>query len=710
MKYKIICDKPHRLRLRFGKYIFTKEQCYGLSDMLLSLYGVTSATANSTNGSVLIEYNEKATKKQVLDFMDNLSLADVLDGEPTEEQKTILLENEFKKKVVLYLVKHTVRHFLLPSLPHKIYTCYRAIPFIKMGIIALANKKTNVEVLDATAIFAALITKQYKTASSTMFLLRLSDLLLEYSNMRAKNELAKSLKISVDKVWLVKDGVECEVPLESVQKNDVIRIRKGSLIPVDGNIVNGEALVNESTMTGEPLAVHKSTDGTVFAGTVIEDGEIDVEVLSTQNNSRIAKILELIDTGEKEKASIQSDAERLADNIVPVSFGLSLLTLLLTRNVMRALSVLMVDFSCAIKLTTPITIISALKESVNKDALIKGGKYLEVLSKVDTVVFDKTGTLTNAVPTVSKVIQIHKDYDEYGILKIAACLEEHFPHSVASSIVATAQEKNIEHPEDHGKVEYIVAHGIASSYNGKKTIIGSRHFIFEDEKIPYPEDMEELLKNTIGSDSAVYLAVDGELVGIICITDSPRDDAKQTIELLKQDGIKEIIMITGDSEGNAKHTCELLGITKYYAEILPDGKASIIESLKAEGKTILMIGDGINDTPALSVADVSLTMNGSSDIAREVADISVTSNDLTKIVTIRRLSIGLIKKIQKQYRFILAFNSTLIALGLFGVFSASTSALLHNASTICLSALSTKSILNKKDLPELMESNTNETT
>ena len=697
MKYKIICDKPHRLRVRFGKYILTREQCYGISNMLLSLPGVLSVTAKEVNGSVLIKYGNKSARNKVLEMLDNALLEELLDIELSQEYKNEVLETEFKKKVKLHVVKHLLRRFLLPALPHKIYTYYRAIPFIKEGVSSLLNNKMNVDVLDATAISAALLSKQYRTASSTMFLLRLSNLLLQYSNMRAKNALAKSLTISVDKVWLVKEGVEIETDLENVKKNDVIRIRKGSVIPIDGNVVSGDALVNESTMTGEPIAVHKTKGGIVFAGTVLEDGEIDVEVLGTQNDSRITKILELIDTGEKQKANIQGNAERLADDIVPVSFGLSVITLLLTKNIMRALAVLMVDFSCAIKLTTPITIISALKESVGQDALIKGGKYLEILANVDTVVFDKTGTLTKAVPKVSKIISTDDDYSENRVLKIAACLEEHFPHSVAASIVAAAKERNVIHPEKHGKVEYIVAHGIASSYDGARSIIGSHHFVFEDEKVPYPEEKSELLKEMIGNDSAVYLAVAGKLVGVICITDPPREDAKKTIKLLKEQGIKEIIMVTGDSESNAKHTCGPLGIDKYYAQVLPDGKAEIIQKLKSEGKTILMVGDGINDTPALSIADVSLTMNGCSDIAREVADIAILSDDLTKIVAIRHLSVGVIDKIKRQYSFIVAFNSTLIGLGICGVLGAQTASWLHNTSTMLLSLSSTKPVLEQKN-------------
>lgn len=696
MVYRIIYDKPHRLRIRIGKYILNEKQCYGLSGLLLSISGVTSVATNEINGSVLIEYEDLNARETVLKTINSLLLKEIPQQEPNDEQKAMKVENEFKRKLANHIVKHIIRSMVLPTVGHRLYTCYKAIGYIKMGVSSLGNQKLNVEVLDATAISAAILSKQYKTASSTMFLLKLSDLLLEYSNLRAKNALAKSLTITVDKVWLVQEGMELETSIDAIQIDDVIRIRKGSLIPMDGDIVSGEALINEATITGEPLSVYKTKGKTVFAGTVLEDGEIDIRVITLKNDSRVAKILNLIDTGEKEKANIQSRAERLADNIVPISFGLSILTLLLTQNIMRALSVLMVDFSCAIKLTTPITIISALKESVSHDILIKGGKYLEILSQVDTVVFDKTGTLTNAVPKVSKIISVNEAYNEDEVLRIAACLEEHFPHSVAAAIVATAKKKNLIHPENHGKVEYILAHGIASTFNGQRCIIGSYHFVFEDEKISCPLHVVEQLKHNIGSDSAVYLAVDGKLVGVICITDPPREDAKHMISLLKREGVKEVIMITGDSKGNAEYTCNLLGIHNYYAEVLPDEKASIIEKLKAEGRTVLMVGDGINDTPALSMADVSLTMNGSSDIAREVADISIMSDELTKIITVRQLAQGLMKKIQSQYRFILAFNSTLIALGILGGVSSGTSALLHNASTISISIFSTRPIITQK--------------
>ncbi len=709
MKYHIIYDKPSRLRVRFGKYILTKEQCYGLCDLLLNINCVEKVSANEINGSVLILYKKSDTRNLILKKLSSLSLSDIKNSEPNEEQRAVILERNIKKRLVKHCAFHFARSLFLAPYPHKIYTIARSVSYILNGFKALANKKLNVDVLDGTAISASLLSKNYKTASSTMFLLGLSDLLLEYSNLRAKHALVQSLAINVDKVWLVKDGAELEVHHSDIVVGDVIRIRKGSLIPMDGTVVAGDALINEATMTGEPIAVHKAEDSSVFAGTVIEDGEIDVKIRSLQNDSRIAKIIDLIDTGEKEKALVQGRAERLADDIVPVSFGLFFATLFLTGSITRALSVLMVDFSCAIKLTTPITIISALKESVNHEVLVKGGKYLEVLSKVDTVVFDKTGTLTNAVPKVSKIIPIDNAYSENDVLKIAACLEEHFPHSVASSIVKEAKERNIHHPEEHGKVEYIVAHGIASILDGKHSVIGSRHFVFEDENVPYPTDMEGFINEQIGSDSAVYLAVDNKLIGIICVNDPPRIDAKDTINLLRQEGIKDIFMITGDGESSAKHTCSLLGIDKYYASVLPDGKAEIIETLKAHGRTVLMVGDGINDTPALSASDVSLTLNGSSDIAREVADISVISSELTKIVEIRRLSTKLMQKIYIQYGLIVSFNTALIALGIFGVILANTSAWLHNASTIALTAASARPVMKNEDLI-LTEDNENETT
>lgn len=702
MNYQIVWDDDNRLRVRLGKYSFTKEQGYGISNRLLAMDGVASVQTNHVNGSVLVQYQGDDCKQAVLQQLTALRVDELVDGVPSDEEKRGQIESEFRHKLFKVCLGHAFRGSVLPLFVPKslcvAHVVWRARPFIYRGLHCLRHGKLSVEVLDATSIGASLCTGQHKTSSSIMFLLSLSELLLEYSNARAKNALAGSLAINIDRVWRVKDGVEVSIPTGELCVGDVIRVRAGSMIPVDGEVVEGEALINEAMMTGEPLSVHKHVDSTVFAGTVIEEGEICVLVRELSGQSRVAKILQLIDNGEQNKAEIQGNAEKLADKIVPVSFGLFLLTLLASRNVTRALSVLMVDFSCAIKLTTPLVIITALREATQNQILVKGGKYLELLSKVDTVVFDKTGTLTKAVPQISKIITVQDEYDEDAILTVAACLEEHFPHSVASAIVAHATEKGLTHPENHEKVEYIVAHGIASSYQNHRAIIGSKHFVFEDEGVPIDEALNQSLLEQIGSDSAVYLAIDHQLVGVICVNDPPRDDAKSTIALLREQGISEVIMITGDGEGVAKNICDELGIDRYFASVLPDGKVALIEQLKAEGKTVLMVGDGINDAPALSTADVSVTLKGSSDIAKEVSDIAIHSESLLDVVYARKLSSALMAKIAGNYQFIVGFNSALILLGMGGVISSGTSAWLHNVSTLSLAGISTRPTLKAKEV------------
>ncbi|MFI3312775.1 MAG: heavy metal translocating P-type ATPase [Eubacteriales bacterium] len=707
MKYEVICNQPGKLRLRFGKYIFSKEQGYGLSSLLLSCNGVLAAQINPVNGNVLIRYQAPQTGVELCAMLKAMKHCDLPTALPTEEQKNQELEQQFFEKVAMLCITHGLRQAIVPAGPRYAWVCFRAIKFLKLGLNSIIQGKMNVELLDATAIAASLCAGNFSTASSTMFLLKLSDLLLEYSNARAKNALSQSLSIHVKQVWKVVDGTEVSIPMSALSVGDVIRIRQGAMIPVDGSVVDGEAMVNEASMTGEPLAAHKKAEKTVFAGTLMEEGQLDVEVRAFGSQSRIAKIVEMIETGEHTKANIQSKAERMADGIVPISFGLFAATLGLTGNMARALSVLMVDFSCAIKLTTPITVISALKESAQDGVLVKGGKYLELLSKVDTVVFDKTGTLTNAVPKVSKILVTDNNYSQEEVLRIAACLEEHFPHSVAAAIVKEANTKGVIHPENHEKVEYIVAHGIASRCNGTRSIIGSPHFIFDDEGVPYPEEIRDWITAEIGADSAIYLAVDGRLIGVLCVNDPPRDDAAQAIALLRETGISNIQMITGDSEATAKFVSEQLGLNGYHASVLPDGKADLIRQWKEAGHTILMVGDGINDTPALSCADVSLTLAGSSDIAREVADVTVLGDSLTDIVYARKLAMGLMKKISNHYSFIVAFNTALIGCGLLGFLNASQAAWLHNASTVSLAAISTKAILPVK--PKEKEVNTHET-
>lgn len=704
MNFKIVCDELNRLRLRFGKYAFSKEQGYAIANLLMEIEGISMAQTNPANGSVLFVYESPSSKKEALQLLFGLNLLELEDGVASDEVKRAEIETAFRQKLMKMCLKHAVTKtafsFFLPSTLHAGYVGIKSIPYLRSGIKCLRQGHISVAVLDATAIGSSLCTGQHDTSSSIMFLLSLSELLLDYSNARAKNALAGSLAINIDKVWLVQDGEEIQIPTKDLCIGDVIRVRTGSMIPVDGTIVDGEALINEAMMTGEPLSVHKNAGSTVFAGTVIEEGDITLSVRELSNSSRISKIIQMIDTGEENKAAIQGNAEKLADKIVPVSFGLFLATFAFTGNFARALSVLMVDFSCAIKLTTPLVIITALREATQHEVLVKGGKYLELLSKVDTVVFDKTGTLTKAVPKISKVISVNDAYSEDDILTVAACLEEHFPHSVASAIVAHAAEKDLVHPENHEKVEYIVAHGIASSYQGHRAIIGSKHFIFEDENIPLDETTNQYLVDAIGSDSAVYLAIDNELVGAVCINDPPRDDAKETIAALRKEGIKEIIMITGDGEAVAKHISEELNIDRYFASVLPDGKSSLVQSLKEEGKTILMVGDGINDAPALSIADVSATLKSSSDIAREVSDIAIHNESLMQLVYARKLSTALMHKISNNYNFIVGFNSILIVLGMGGFISGNTSAWLHNVSTLSLAGLSTRPTLKSEEVIE----------
>ena len=698
MYYDVICNRIGRLRVRFGKYIFTKEQGYGLSTLLFSHNGVETVLTDELNGGVLITYNENISAEKLLAILQDVDFSTLYNNIATDEQKRKEIDDRFIRDLAYITSKRLLRKLIVPFPIRRVLTGCRSFKYVRLGLKTLLEGKLSVEVLDATAIGASYCYGQPQTASSIMFLLKVSDLLIDYSNARAKNALAGTLAINIETVWLVKDGVEVSVPLKSLQVNDVIRVRMGSMIPVDGNVLDGEAMVNEATMSGEPLAVHKIATSTVFAGTVIEEGSLDIEVRELSDNTRIAKIVDMIEEGEDFKASIQGKAERLADGIVPISFGLFASTLLLSGNMTRALSVLMVDFSCAIKITTPISIITALKEAAQHKILVKGGKYLEQLAAVDTIVFDKTGTLTNAVPKVAKVIAVHNDYDEDKVLKIAACIEEHFPHSVASAIVAEAKAKGLEHPEGHGKVEYIVAHGITTIYDGKRSIIGSRHFVFEDEKTLLPEISFEALDEMIGSNSAIYLAVGGELVGVICVNDPPKDDAKKSIQLLRKEGISKIIMITGDSEGTAKAISEELGLDGYFASVLPEGKAELVNALKAEGKKVLMVGDGINDTPALSCADVSMTLQGSSDLAKEVADIAILTEELEKIVYARRIATALMNKISKNYNIIVAFNTTLIALGMTGVITSAVAAWLHNSSTVAMAALSARPALaNRRD-------------
>ena len=684
MKYKIVYNSQGRLRLRLGSGAFSKEQENSVVSILTSVNGVVSVEAKCVNGGILVYYSGDALER-VLYAVDNMKRSDLKDMPLTSAQ---LIDVEFKKDLFKIIRKRLLTKLFLPSFLTFPLTVYRALPFIKEGLSSLARGRLNVSVLDAVSISASILSGSPSTASSVMTLLNISSLLEGYTRKKAKNALSDSLSLNIEKVWRVNGEEEECIPLAKVCPGDVIRVRSGSMIPVDGNVKNGTAEVNEASMTGES-AVQLKTDGmSVYAGTVVELGEIDIEASKLPDDSRIHNIIELIENSAELKSGVQTKAENFADSLVPFSFITSVAAYLVTGNLTKALSVLMVDYSCAIKLSTPISVISAMKEATNYDIMIKGGRFLENYAFADTMMFDKTGTLTVSCPNLAKVIAF-EGYDEDRILRIAACLEEHFPHSVAKAIVKAAEDKKLEHREEHAEVKYIVAHGIASDLNGEKAIIGSAHFVIDDEKIPVTDEQRELAAQLGEKYSMVYLAIGGKLCGILCIEDPIRENAGEVIEKIKNEGFSDIIMITGDGAATASSVCRALGIDKYYAKVLPEDKLNIIEEIKKKGHKVVMVGDGINDSPALAAADVSVAMKDASDIARETADITLLSSDLEKLIVLRDLSCALFKRIHSNYRFITVFNSALLLLGLCGVISPVSSAVLHNMSTmgICLQSM-----------------------
>ena len=694
MKYRVMYDKGTRLRVRSGQWAFTKEEGYGLASLLLENDFINEVYTSHRNGSILIYYVGVENKSKIFDILDSITLDDLFEGEPTQLQISKEITDDFILKLVKMFGRRLFGRIFYPIPLRRFFTLLHASKFLWEGLDSLTSFRVDVALLDGAAVAGALWQGDFEPATSMMFLLAISDALEEYTVQKAKSTLRDSLALNIDTLWLVgEDGTEEPCSALEIKKGDKIKVHMGDIIPVDGKVVDGEAMVNEASMTGEPLAVHKRAGKTVHAGTVIEEGNIIVEVYSINKETRLNKIIDLIENSEELKADAQSKAEELADSIVPYSFLATALTYLFTGNAKRALSVLMVDFSCAIKLTTPLSIISAMREASDNRMMVKGGKFLESYATADTIVFDKTGTLTNASPKVVHVFPMTKRYSREDILRMAACIEEHFAHSIATAIVKHAEEEGIKHEEDHSEVEYIVAHGIATTYDDKRVVIGSRHFLFDDEGIKINKTQEKKIKKEVQEHSVVYMAIDGKLEGLICIDDPVREEAKDVIDELKGLGIENIIMLTGDSESAAQSSAKALGITQYRSQVLPEDKSRIVEELKDEGKTVIMVGDGINDSPALAAADVSVSMKHSSDIAREVADISLLSDDLYDLVTLRKLSNGMFDKINTNYRRIVAVNGSLLVLGALGVITPSTSSLIHNLSTMLFGALSTKSVL-----------------
>ena len=699
MKYQVMYDKGTRLRVRSGQWAFTQKEGYGLASLLLENDFINEVYTSHRNGSILIYYDDECNKSKIFDILDSITLDDLFEAEATQMQSSKEITDDFLLKLAGMIGGRFLSRLFFPVRLKNILTVYRSIDYIWNGLDSLTSFRIDVALLDGAAVAGALWKKDFKPASSMMFLLSISDALEDYTVQKAKSTLKDSLALNIDTVWLVgDDGTEMPYPALEIRKGDKIKIHMGDIIPVDGKVIDGEAMVNEASMTGEPLAVHKREGKTVHAGTVIEEGNLIVEVFSINKETRLNKIIDLIENSEDLKADAQSRAEKLADSIVPYSFLATALTYLITGNSTKALSVLMVDFSCAIKLTTPLSIISAMREASDNRMMVKGGKFLEKYAMADTIVFDKTGTLTNASPEVVHVFAMTRRYSRDEILRMAACIEEHFAHSIATAIVKQAEKEGLKHEEDHSEVEYIVAHGIATTYDGKRVVIGSRHFLFDDEGIKINKTQEKKIKKEVQEHSVVYMAINGKLEGLICIDDPVREEAKSVIEELKSLGIENVIMLTGDSESGAKSSAEALGITQYRSQVLPEDKSKIVEELKNEGKTVIMVGDGINDSPALAAADVSVSMKNSSDIAREVADISLLSDDLYDLITLRKLSTGMFDKINTNYHRIVAVNGTLLLLGVFGVIQPSTSSMIHNLSTMLFGALSTKSVLNDNEI------------
>ena len=587
---------------------------------------------------------------------------------------------------------HYGRKFLLPYPISAAYTTIMSAKYIWKGIKTLMERKLEVPVLDATAIGVSILRNDFDTAGSVMFLLGIGELLEEWTHKKSVDDLARTMSLNVGKVWLKTEDQAVLVPSSKIKAGDQVVVHMGNVIPFDGEVVDGEAMINQASMTGESVPVRRTIGNYVYAGTVVEEGEVTIDVKAVGGSSRYEKIAAMIEDSEKLKSGLESRAEHLADKLVPYSLGGTALTWLLTRNTTKALSILMVDFSCALKLAMPISVLSAIREAGMYKITVKGGKYLEAVAEADTIVFDKTGTLTKAKPTVAKVVSFN-EMNEDELLRIAACLEEHFPHSMAKAVVSAAKAKHLDHEEMHSKVEYIVAHGISTQIEGKKAVIGSYHFVFEDEKVIVPEGMEEQFEHLPEEYSHLYMAIEGKLAAVICIEDPLRDEAVEVIRELREAGLSKIVMMTGDSERTAKAIAKRVGVDEYYAEVLPEDKAGFCEKEKAAGRKVIMIGDGINDSPALSAANVGIAISDGAELAREIADITVGADNLRELVTLKKISNGLIRRISRNYRMIVGFNAGLIGLGVAGIIMPTTSALLHNTSTLVIGLKSMQNLL-----------------
>ena len=690
MRFRI----EHELKGRMRLHVCTKKMSYEEADTLQYYLGsfpfVTKVKVHENIGNVTVNY--VGSRKQLCEVLAAYRPEKVDVSDEFLHNSGRKLNEEYKEKLINKVLFMAGTKLFLPAPVRTVITVIRAGKYWKEGIKTLAHRKIEVPVLDATAIGVSVLRGDMNSANSIMFLLGIGEILEEWTHKKSVEDLARSMSLNITKVWQLVNGKEVLVPSNAIVPGDEVVVHMGNVIPFDGVLTSGDAMVNQASLTGEPLPVHKTTGGYVYAGTVVEDGDLTLKVEKSAGGTRFEKVVAMIEDSEKLKSSLEGKAEHLADRLVPYTLAGTGAVYLLTRNVTKTLAVLMVDFSCALKLAMPISVLSAIREASHYQVTVKGGKYLEAMSEADTIVFDKTGTLTKAQPTVVDVIPFCEAQSD-ELLRIAACLEEHFPHSMAKAVVDAAAQKGLVHEEIHSKVEYIVAHGISSFVEGKKVVIGSAHFIFEDEKCVVPEGYQSRFDSLPEEYSHLYLAVDGKLCAVICIEDPLREEAAEVIQELKKVGIKNVVMMTGDSDRTARAIAARVGVDRYFAEVLPEDKAHFVEKAKANGSKVIMIGDGINDSPALSAADVGIAISDGAEIAREIADVTVGADNLYQIVTLKQISNALMKRIHTNYRRIVAINAGLIVLGVAGVIQPTTSALLHNSSTLVISLESMKNLL-----------------
>ena len=692
MKFIIKHEIPGRIRVHMVQPKMTFEEADILLYYLVNLENVTKAKVYERTQDAVIYYEKD--RREIIKALQKFGYDRVTVPEGLTEHSGRQMNAEYQEKLLMKVVMRFGGKLLIPAPVRAVWTGVRSLKYLQQGIASLRKGRLEVAALDATAIGVSILRRDMNTASSIMFLLGIGELLEEWTHKKSVGDLARDMSLNVGKVWLLREEQEILVPAKQIEPEDLVVVRMGNVIPFDGVVSRGEAMVNQASMTGEAVPVKKTAESYVYAGTVVEEGELIICVKAVSKATRFEKIVTMIEESEKLKSNLESHAEHLADQLVPYTLAGTILTWLLTRDVTKALAVLMVDFSCALKLAIPISVLSAIREAGAHNITVKGGKYMEAAANATTIVFDKTGTLTEARPTVRKVVSFCEQSED-ELLRMAACLEEHFPHSMAKAVVEAARKRGLEHEEMHSKVNYIVAHGISSTIEGKRVVIGSHHFVFEDEKCSVREPWIRQFETLPEECSLLYLAIEHELAAVVCIEDPLRKEAADVVRALKATGLEKVVMMTGDSEKTAASVARRVGVDAYYSEVLPEDKAKFVEQERASGRTVIMIGDGINDSPALSAANVGIAIRDGAQIAQEIADITISAENLWEIVMLRRLSEALMRRIQKNYRSIVGINATLILLGVTGILQPTTSALLHNMSTLTISLTNMKNLLDE---------------